>query len=150
MDALFGSPGALTAWELGVGLLGAGAVITFAILARDRLIIALVSPDIAMTSGINVRRLDLYYLIAFAVTVALGLRYLGVLLMGTLVIIPAATARRLGRSLTGMFAVSIAVALVATLVGTYIATALRVDTGPCIIITAATCFFLTALRRRPT
>ena len=36
----------------------------------------------------------------FALTVALGLRYLGVLLMGSLIIIPAATAKRVSRNLT--------------------------------------------------
>jgi len=147
MDALFGGPGALAPWELAAGLVGAGAVIAFALLAKDRLIVALVSPDIALTSGINVRRLDFFYLIAFAVTVALGLRYLGVLLMGSLLIIPAATARRLGRSLTSMFATSIGVALVATLVGTYAASALGQETGPWIIVTAAACFVLAAIPR---
>jgi zinc transport system permease protein len=148
MDALFGSPGVLTVWELGAGLVGSAAVIGFAVAARDSLIVALVSPDIALTSGINVRRLDFYFLIAFAVTVALGLRYLGVLLMGSLLIIPAATARRLGRGLTSMFAVSIGVALLSTIVGTSAATALHQETGPCIIVTAAACFVLAATARR--
>lgn len=150
MDALFGTPGALTPWELGAGLLGSGAVIVFAMAAKDRLIVALVSPDIALTSGINVRRLDLAYLIAFALTVALGLRYLGVLLMGSLIIIPAATARRLGRGLTSMFAVSIGVALVSTVVGTYAASLLGQETGPCIVVTATACFLAAAVVPRPT
>lgn len=47
-----------------------------------------------------VRRLNLLYLQAFALTIALGLRYLGVLLMGALIIISSATA--------AMFAVSLA------------------------------------------
>lgn len=38
----------------------------------------------------------------FALTIALGLRYLGVLLMGSLIIIPAATAKRLSSSLNQM------------------------------------------------
>ncbi|HXQ30199.1 MAG TPA: metal ABC transporter permease [Gemmatimonadales bacterium] len=147
MDALFGTSGGLTRWELGAGLVGSVAVIAFALGARDQLIVSLVSPDIALTSGINVRRLDLFYLIAFAVTVALGLRYLGVLLMGSLLIIPAATARRLGRGLTSMFAVSVGVALISTLVGTYVAGALGQETGPCIIVTAASCFLISAAWR---
>ena len=149
MDALFGTTGGLTSWELGAGLLGSAAVIAFALAARDRLIVSLVSPDIALTSGINVRRLDFFYLMAFALTVALGLRYLGVLLMGSLIIIPAATARRLGRGLTSMFAIAVAVALIATVVGTYVASSLGQETGPWIIVTAAGCFVLAVLRRQP-
>ena len=145
MDALFGAPTVLTAWELGVGLAGSAAVIAFAILARDRLIVALVSPEIALTSGIDVPRLDLLFLVAFAVTVALGLRYLGVLLMGSLVIIPAATARRLARDLAGMFGVSIAVAVLATVLGTYVAAGLHRESGPVIVTIAAACFLLATL-----
>jgi len=145
MDALFGAPTVLTAWELGVGLAGSAAVIAFAILARDRLIVALVSPEIALTSGIDVSRLNLLFLVAFAVTVALGLRYLGVLLMGSLVIIPAATARRLARDLAGMFGVSIAVAVLATVLGTYVAAGLHRESGPVIVTIAAACFLLATL-----
>ena len=52
--------------------------------SRRRLVIRLVSPDLLGTLGAGVQRLDLFYLLAFALTVALGLRYLGVLLMGSL------------------------------------------------------------------
>ena len=145
MDALFGAPAALTPWELGVGFVGSALVIAFAVLAKDRLIVALVSPEIALTSGINVSRLNLLFLVAFAVTVALGLRYLGVLLMGSLVIIPAATARRLARNLAGMFAVSIAVAVLATVLGTYVAAGLHRESGPIVVTIAAACFLLATL-----
>jgi len=53
----------------------------------------IVSPDLARTAGVNVRRVDLAYLLLFALTIGIGLRYLGVLLMGALIIIPAVTAQ---------------------------------------------------------
>lgn len=149
MDALFGAPSALTPWELGIGLVGSGLVIAFAVVARNRLIVTLVSPEIALTSGIGVQRLNLLFLVAFAVTVALGLRYLGVLLMGSLVIIPAATARRLARNLSGMFAISVAVAVLATVAGTYVAAGLGRESGPVIVTIAAGCFLLATLSRAP-
>jgi ABC-type Mn2+/Zn2+ transport system permease subunit len=145
MDALFGAPAALTPWELAVGLFGSGLVIAFALAERNRLVVTLVSPEIALTSGIDVERLNLFFLVAFAVTVALGLRYLGVLLMGSLVIIPAATARRLARNLTGMFAVSVVVAVLSTVAGTYVATAVGRESGPVIVTIAAACFLLATL-----
>jgi len=146
MDALFGAPGALTTWELAAGLIGAGAVTGFVLLMRDRLIVTLMSADVALTAGINVRRLNLLFLLAFALTVALGLRYLGVLLMGSLIIIPAATARRLARSLTSMLVLAVALALLATLGGTWLAGRLGRESGPLIIAVAAACFFAAALR----
>jgi zinc transport system permease protein len=149
MDALFGGSGAPTTWELAAGVGGAAAVVAFVLVARDRLIVTLVSPDIALTTGVDVRRLNLLYLLAFALTVALGLRYLGVLLMGSLVIIPAATARRLARGLNQMLVISVAVALVSTLLGIWVAASAHRESGPIIVAVAAMCFFLTALRAPP-
>ena len=52
MDALFGAPSTLSAVELVAGFVGAGSVILFVLLARDRLILMFVSSDIARTAGI--------------------------------------------------------------------------------------------------
>ncbi len=148
VDALLGAPGTLGGWELVLGLAGAAAVVAFVLTQRNRLVIALVSGDIARTSGIRVARLELLYLLAFALTVALGLRYLGVLLMGSLVIIPAATAKHLARSLDGMFAISVGVAVVSTLAGELVASRLHRATGPVIIAIAAGLFLVSLLIRR--
>jgi ABC-type Mn2+/Zn2+ transport system permease subunit len=145
VEALFGGMGTLTNSELALGLLGATAVTAFILAARNSLVVALVSPEIAMTSGINVSRLNLFYLLTFAVTVALGLRYLGVLLMGSLIIIPAATAKRLARDLNGMLVISVIVAVASTLLGTYAAARFHGETGPFIITVAGGLFLLSLL-----
>jgi ABC-type Mn2+/Zn2+ transport system permease subunit len=147
IDALLGAPGSVTGWEVALGLVGAGAVVAFVLTQRDRLVIALVSGDMARTSGIAVARLELLYLLAFALTVALGLRYLGVLLMGSLVIIPAATAKHLARSLDGMFAIAVGVAVASTVLGELLATRLQRATGPVIIVIAAAVFFVSLASR---
>ena len=92
--------------------------------------------------------LSLLYLVAFSVTVALGLRYLGVLLMGSLIIIPAATAKHLATGLNAMLGTAVAIAVVSTLLGTALAHAFHREGGPVIIATAAMIFFLSLLRRR--
>ena len=128
--------------------MAASAIVFFIITRRNSLIVTLVSPDVARTAGINVRRLNLLYLQMFALTIALGLRYLGVLLMGALIIIPAATAKRLAHNLNGMLCVAVAVAVVATVLGTWIAAWLHRETGPLIVTVAASAFLLSLVRRR--
>lgn len=147
LDALLGNPGSLRGWEAGVGVAGALAVVAFVVAARNRLVVALVSADIARTAGVDVARLDLLYLVAFACTVGLGLRYLGVLLMGSLIIIPAATAKHVARGLREMLAVSVAVAIASTVLGGILAGWLHRATGPIIIIVAAAFFFASLARR---
>jgi len=146
--ALFGGAGALNGPEILFGLAGAGAIVLFILTRRNPLVVMLVSPDVARTAGIDVRRLNLLYLQMFALTIALGLRYLGVLLMGALIIIPAATAKRLARNLDGMLRLTVALSVFATLLGTAIASWLHRETGPLIVTVAAAVFLISLVRRQ--
>src|SRR5579884_3619078 len=148
IEALFGSAGKTTRAEIAFGLAGSVTIVAFVVMQRNKLVVMLVSRDVARTAGIDVRRLNLLFLETFALTIALGLRYLGVLLMGALIIIPAATARHLTRSLDAMLAVAVGLAAAATLLGTLGAPALHVPGGPLVIAVAAGFFLLGLLIRR--
>lgn len=148
IEALFGRSGTLSWTEALFGLAASAAVVAFIVARKHSLVVALVSPDIARTAGIDVRRLNLVYLQMFALTVALGLRYLGALLMGSLVIIPAATAKRLARNLTEMLVLAAALAVAATIVGAAIASRIHRETGPVIVTVAAMGFLVSLLKRQ--
>jgi zinc transport system permease protein len=147
IEALFGSPGTLEWTEVAFGLTATLLVIYFVLRQKHSLVVALVSPDIARTVGIDVRRLNQVYLMAFALTVALGLRYLGVLLMGSLIIIPAATAKVLSKGLSEMLAIAVVTSVVATLGGSMAALWLRQAPGPIIVTLAAAVFIVAALAK---
>lgn len=147
IEALFGGGGALSRLELAFGLIAAAAVVGFILKEKHALVLALVSPDIARTAGIDLRRLNLLYLQMFTLTIALGLRYLGVLLMGSLIIIPAATAKRLSNNLNQMLTLAVALAVATTVVGSQVAVWLHRESGPIIVTLAAACFVLSFVRR---
>jgi len=149
IDALFGGAGGLSWAEAVFGLLAAGAIVIFIVAFRNSLIVMLVSPDVARTAGVDIRRLNLLYLLTFALAIALGLRYLGVLLMGALIIIPPTTAKRLARNLNQMLLAAVAISVAATLLGTWIASLLDRETGPLIVLVAAVAFLLSLLRPQP-
>jgi ABC-type Mn2+/Zn2+ transport system permease subunit len=148
IEALFGGSTESGPVEIALGLAASAAVVAFILAARHRLVIALVSGDLAHTAGIDVPRLDLLFLTAFAVTVALGLRYLGVLLMGSLIIIPAATARYLARGLSPMMAGSAALAALSMGAGLLGARVLHTPPGPLVIVAAACCFLIAVVLPR--
>ncbi len=148
MEALFGGTGRLTGAETAAGLLVVAVVVGFVLRARHRLVLLLVSPEIARTSGIDVSRLNLAFLLVFALTIGLGLRYLGVLLIGSLAIIPAATAKRLALSLSGMLGIAVVVSVIATTTGTYAAHVLHREPGPLVVLVASACFILSLFWRR--
>ena len=73
IEALFGGFQSLTLpWFL-IGILAVASVIAFIWTFRHQLIIGLFSPDLAAAAGINVSRVNLYYLLMFSLTVLLGL-----------------------------------------------------------------------------
>lgn len=148
IDALFGGAGVLSRTEVVLGVAGACTVIAFILAQKNKLVVMLVSSEVARTAGINVRLLDLLYLETFSLTIALGLRYLGALMMGALIIIPAATAKQVAKSLSGMLIVASAVAVAATLAGTVLAAHLHRQTGPLIVTAAGAIFLLSLLYRR--
>ena len=147
IEALFGAPKAIGTAEAVLGLGAAAGVAVFILRARSRLVISLLSPELARTAGIDVAGLNLLYLTAFAITVALGLRYLGVLLMGSLIIIPATTARHLSRNLNSMLLIAVVLAVASTLLGELAAHLFHREAGPLIIAVAAGIFVLSLLKR---
>jgi zinc transport system permease protein len=144
IHALLGKPTELAAWELAIGLAAATGVIVFLVRRRNEILVSIVSRDIARSMGISTAWLDLQFMLAFAVTVAVGVRYLGVLLMGSLVIIPAATAKQIAGNQRTMMFVAVSVAVASTIVGASIGAALGRETGPPIVLVAAA-FFLAGL-----
>lgn len=147
IDALFGGPSSQSRSELLFAMVASIVVIAFVLTQRNKLVIALVSQDVARTAGINVKGLELAYMITFALTIALGLRYLGVLLMGALIIIPAATAKRISKNLGGMLATAVVLAAISTIAGTLLAERLHRESGSVIVTVAAGLFLVSLLWR---
>jgi ABC-type Mn2+/Zn2+ transport system permease subunit len=150
IDALFGGGGTPTLPEVVFVLVAAVGIVTFVLAERNQLVVMIISPDLARTAGVNVRRLDLVYLLLFALTIGIGLRYLGVLLMGALIIIPAVTAKGIARNLNEMLRLSVIFAVLATLAGGAIASQANLETGPVIVLVAAGGFLASLLIPRGT
>lgn len=149
VEALFGNfqPLSLTGFLL--GLAGVLFVIFGVLRFKDRFTLMLFSPELGAATGLNVGRLELYFLLIFSVTVLIGLRFMGALLSSALIILPAATSRQLTDKLSHFILVSMAVSAVSVLTGFLIsAVAFRTSTiGPTIVIISAFFFGLSLLRK---
>jgi ABC-type Mn2+/Zn2+ transport system permease subunit len=158
IEALFGGFQSLTLPWFALGVLAVSGIIAFIFAFRHKLILSLFSPELAAASGINVARLDLYYLLVFSLTVLLGLRFLGALLVGALIIIPAATGRQLTHTLTAFLTASSVASVLAVAIGFLInhyyshitlgSVTLNLSLGPAIISVATVLFLLSLLRRK--
>jgi zinc transport system permease protein len=148
-DALFGRFQALS---LPAFLLGAAAVllIIFVIFRfKDQILLGLFSPELAAATSVRLDRLNLYFLLTFSLTVLVGIRFMGALLAGALVIIPATTARRLANNVANFLVVSCLVSVAATGIGILTAAFVlpRFSPGPIVVIISALFFALSLLKR---
>jgi ABC-type Mn2+/Zn2+ transport system permease subunit len=149
VEALFGQFGNLS---LPVFLLGMGAVLlvlVFVVTTRDQLVLSLFSPELASSAGVRLGRLNLAFLMIFSLTVLIGLRFMGALLAGSLIMLPAAIGRRMARDLNGFLIVSASSGVVSVGVGLAVSvvTGNRIPLGVSATMAAATIFAATLLRR---
>ena len=150
IEALFGKFQQLSSLAFALGATGVIAIITFIFRFKDQLTLSLFSPELAASTGVKVNRLNLYFLLAFSLTVLVGLRFMGGLLAGALIILPAATGRQLGGNISRFLLFSSAASFTAVGIGfaltTYVLHAATL--GPVVVIVSAAIFGLSLLKVR--
>ena len=119
-------------------------IVFFIFRYKSDLILNLFSPELAAATGIKLNRLNLLFLLSFSLTVLIGLRFMGALLAGALIIVPAATGRRLSNSI-GVFLLASTLASVLAvgigfLINTYVFRSLSI--APTIVIVSVLLFCL--------
>lgn len=145
---LFGSILAVSEADLYV-IVGVAAVVGAALVAAwSRLAYATFDPDLAALSGVPVAFLDYLLLGLTAVVIVVAVKSVGIALVSSFVVIPAATARLLGRSMgrIGLFAVAIGTGGAA--LGLLLSYHLDVPSGATIILVLGAVFFAALLLRR--
>ena len=109
-----------------------------------KMILANISEDLAKSEGIKIKKENFIYLLSIAAVVALGVKIVGSLLVGALVIIPAATARNLSKNLKEYYLGSVVLGILSCLFGILLFRLTGLLAGPSIILTS-TLFFLISL-----
>ncbi len=150
LGALFGDVLAVGPMDL-AWIYGGGLVVLAGLAWLWRpLIAATADADVAAVEGIAVARLNLALLLLLALTVALAVKVVGVLLIGALLVIPAATARSLARSPEGMAAIATLTGVAAVAMGLGGSLAWDLPAGPAIVLAAAILFALSLVAGRRT
>lgn len=148
IEALFGGSLSISSLEFFIYLAIALLVLWFLLAYKNKLILGLFSPDLALTTGMNLPRLNLFYLIIFSLTVILGLKFLGALLVGSLIIIPAAVGRQLTHQFTSFLTISAIVSVLSVILGLFISRAYGIELGPTVVSVAAGFFFLSLVKKK--
>lgn len=144
---LFGDILALRGVDVVLAWLLSAVVIGLLVVSWRALVLTTLHRDLAHVEGVPVVRTDILFLLLTALTVTLGVKIAGVILVTALLIVPAATAQNLARTLTGMVGWSIAVSLLSFLVGLALSFSFNLPSGPTVVTTAAVLFGLSLLTR---
>ena len=148
VDALFGGFGAISTGEFIFGIVVSIGIVVALWLLRNKLIIALFSPELAESAGINVDAVNLWFLLLFGLAILVSLRFLGALLVGSLIIIPASAARQLTHTLGKFLVTSVVLAMLCVIVGFAIAHTYGLEPGATVVVTAAGFFVLSLLKKK--
>ncbi|MDP3730890.1 MAG: metal ABC transporter permease [bacterium] len=114
----------------------------------NSLVLGTMSNDLASSVGIRTKKIDFIFLLIVALIVALGIKIVGSLLMGSLVIIPAAAAKNLARNLSSYAGLSALFGLASAIGGIYLSSLLNFSPGPIVVLSSAAIFFISLIFKK--
>ena len=125
----------------------AGAAFVLALLVSHwpALVLITLHEGLARAEGIRPLYSQLIFMLLMVVFVVMSIRVVGLLLVTSLLIIPAATARQLTRSPESMAVTAAAVGIAAVVGGVFASIVIDTPTGPSIVVVAAIMFFVVSM-----
>jgi len=120
---------------------GAAAVLAALFWLWRPLLAVTVNEELAAAEGVPVRRTEAAFILLIAVTVALAMKVVGILLITSLMIFPTAVARPFSKTPEQMAALAGLAAAAAVLGGLYMSLRLDTAAGPSIVLALAALFF---------
>ncbi len=142
---LFGSLATVATSD--VVVLAVAAVATAGVLAvfgRELFLVSL-DPDLAHVQGVRVKAMSLLLSVLTAVTVVIGMRTVGLLLVSAIMIVPIAAAQQFTRSFAATAIGGVAVGVFAAVAGLVASFYLDLPPGPTIVLLALAVFVVAAI-----
>lgn len=124
-----------------------GGIVLWALMYNS-LLLGSINPSLAKTRGVNVRVTECLFVVLVAVAVMLAIKWVGVMLINALLILPAAAGRNLARSSRSHAVWSVSLAMVSGVAGLLSAYAWDTSAGAAIVLYAAACYFISLALRR--
>ena len=115
----------------------------FWILCSNQLNSISINRSLAASRGIRVKLIENLFAVCIAVIVMLSIKWVGILIINALLILPAASARNISENMREYHFFSILFSLFSGIVGLIISYYVNTATGPTIVIIASVIFFAT-------
>ncbi|MBT6094785.1 MAG: zinc ABC transporter permease subunit ZnuB [Rhodospirillaceae bacterium] len=147
MGYLFGDILAVTRLDIAV-VYGGGALVSAVLFWTWRpLLAATVNAELAAAEGMNPERARLVFMVLVAAVIAIAMKIIGILLITSLLIIPAAAARRFAGTPEQMAVFAALAGVIAVSGGLFGSLEFDTPSGPSIVVAAMLVFLLSLLGR---
>lgn len=144
---LIGDVLAVTPSDLLYLLIALAVTVVLWIWIYNALLLTSVDMSLARSRGIRTRLIEMVFVVMVAVAVMLSIRWVGVMLINALLILPAAAGRNLARSTRQHACWTVGIALFSGLAGLTLAYYLDTSAGASIVLLAACCYALSLAAR---
>ncbi|MGM4910739.1 zinc ABC transporter permease subunit ZnuB [Rhizobiales bacterium] len=130
-----------------IALIWGGGIFVLAAIAWlwRPLLAATVNPELAEAEGLQPERARLFFMLLMAVVIAIAMKIVGIMLITSLLIIPAATARRFSSTPELMAILASLIGAVAVVGGLFGSLTYDTPSGPSIVVAALILFILSLL-----
>jgi ABC-type Mn2+/Zn2+ transport system permease subunit len=139
-EALFGDITKVGITEAVVAVAISVAVISLTRLIYRKIVLGLISEELAISKGISITRNNLLYLLLVSLTVAMGIQITGTLLVGFLVVTPAAAAKIISANLSKYLLLSSIFGAISAISGILLSSYFNILPGPLVVISGITIF----------
>lgn len=147
-EALFGDISKITLFDTGLAVgISILILLVMRLIARG-FILTTLSPDLAKSSGVKTARTNFVFMLMVALIVALGIKAVGSLLTGALVIIPAIASKNLTTRMNSYTVISAAIGLASLVGGVLWAQYSHFPPGPLVVIVSAIFFAISLLKKK--
>lgn len=151
-ESLFGSIASVTAADAVAGVVIAIAAVYLTRIIYNKVVLSMISEELAISEGVNVGRVNLLFLLLISLVVAIGIKITGTLLVGFLVVVPAAAAKNLSANLRRYSILSSLFGAVSALVGILAAGLVSYlehppPPGPLVVVAGVVLFAVTVVIR---
>jgi zinc transport system permease protein len=147
---LFGNILAISSQEVYLSLGLSGIVMLIILLLYNDLFSVTFDEEFARISGIPADRINLILTFLTSITVVLAIKVVGIMLVSSLLILPAVTALQIARGFKGAMVISVLNAIVSVLLGITASFFLNIPAGATIVIINAAFFGMALLYKKVT
>lgn len=109
----------------------------------NKLNVTSVNSTLAKSRGINTKVIDNIFVILIAIIVMISIRWIGILLINSLLILPAASSRNIAKNMRSYHLISVLFSLFSGIAGLIMSYYWNIPTGPMIVLISGAIYFIT-------